>query len=110
LLQRIVEGDDPVRDAFHYVLWLEQQGRLEAAVRWLEPALREGPDFGRSELGSLSLLTAMEEAWRRIHERMGVTPLRWGGQIYNEGIAASFRADWRGMVEAITDPEAAPPE
>ena len=72
------------------------------ACRFLELALREGPDFGRGELSGVTLLDALEASWRRAHEKRGVTAIA-GGIIYNAGIRENFTADWKLVVEEVDE-------
>ena len=101
LREKILRGY-AVEAALAYALWLEKQGRLEHARTIIEHALHEGPDFGNhGELSSYGLLVDLEEAWKRVHATMGVTPLRHSTDIYNSGISEPYTAPWKQILAAI---------
>ncbi len=88
--------------AYEYACWLEERDRIEDAVRILTPALREGPDWGaRAELACVSLQNDMRAAWKRLHERLGVTPVP-AHVIEDAGIREQFTADWATILAEVT--------
>jgi hypothetical protein len=96
-LERKILTGYAVQAARDYAKWLEDEGELEAALVVLEAALREGPDFGRGELSSVSLLDDLEARWNRINTRLG-RHAPFGGEIYNEGLRDPVEPDWREVL------------
>jgi hypothetical protein len=92
--------EDPVKAALDYVCWLESQGRIDEAIFLLDAALREGPDFGRSELRSLSLLDDLIAKWRQLH-KTAKREAPSGTSVYNEGLASKYVADWNKVFEEL---------
>jgi hypothetical protein len=97
-LERKILTGYAVEAARDYARQLEGEGQLEAALVILEAALREGPDFGRGELSSVSLLDDLEARWNRINTQLR-RKAPFGGEIYNEGLENPPDTRWREVLE-----------
>ena len=90
-----------VEGAYHYARFLEDRGRLKEAARVVELALREGPDAAaRGKPAANALLADLEEAWSRIHRKLGVQAMP-GAHVHKAGLRMRFTADWPKLLEEI---------